>query len=727
MKFLIQSLSIYTHRRFAKLFAFVVIGIAAVVPHIAYAETAGGDSSINSILNSINIYVNVLLRTLSSVFWPVLLMIGSLLDTGLIFGGPMEERLLSAWVEIRNLVNIIFVLILVAVAIYNVLGLGNDGGPVPLGYKAVMPKFVIALILVNFSFVGVKMVLDLSNVITGAVFALPSKTISASPADEMEKAICGKRAKEVPVYNLWCTSNKKFNETAKQYFNQLDRNNISVVYAIRYGKATELKFIREGVKDLGQLGFNIIFNTILFIVYTIGFVALFLVLATRLVVIWLALVMSPLFALTMVLPNLSQFGGSSGDIKEKLIGSIVAPITIGLTMSVGYIMLDAMSSSSAIDPMLSSSSLTAIDANALPTNITTLQQLLVAIGSIVVVWKGVEGAASKTYASGIVSGIMSRTLQVGTAIAKLPLMAPIIPVGAKGTKRSLADVDATLNDLTGRVRGTSFANGAPDKKDVDDARNELISNGMNGFTKVMQKWPQTIRDSGMWKELKTLLVKNATGTDKTEIEKLPDSNPQEADVRRLSTILANSTSPEILRRLQGLPQYNADKGKMAANIFAAIQTQSVSAAPVTAQAIIEMIKTNENGARNMDALSDLTAPQQKENFMTMVRKLETVPELRDSFVQVKDGQIDKVELGDAYKPGNADALINLYNKLLANKGEQNKTFFMGSVQPAINVVRDKNISPRDLEKVILLSGVAGDNLAAVKTAVDSGVAQQATP
>lgn len=653
------------HKRIALL---ALIGFVCAVifdPSIAQAQA---DADLNSVLNNINIYVNVLLRSLSAIFWPILLMIGSLLDNGLIFGGSMEERLLSAWVEIRNLVNIIFVLILVAIAIYNVLGLGQDGGPLPLAYKSIMPKFVLALLVVNFSFLGVKVVLDLSNVVTGAVFALPTKTIQSEGQliGEMENAICSKRSKEIPVYQLWCTSERKFNEKAKNYFNQLDRNNIAVVYAIRYGKATELKFIREGIKDLGQLGFNIIFNTILFTVYTVSFLVLFLVLATRLVVIWLALVMSPLYAVTLVLPNLaSQLSGGAGNIGQKLIKSITAPIIIGLALSIGYIMLDALSADSSIDPLLSSSNLTAIDPNALPTNITSLQQLLIAIGSVVVVWTGVFAGASDTFAAGITDALKGRVLEMGKFLAKLPLYTQIIPVGGK--RQSIKSVETTLDDIKGRFErkyGASFAppegsNGVPGQAYVE-VKNAL-GQGWVGFERILKQFPNYLMHSAAWKEIKDFLIKN--GVKKEDVEKLPET-PDKASVNQLVQILKQNTDKASIREV--FKRY--DESGVAGGSFETAGTRLAEAilnkvnleAPKAKDDIFKEIKDSPETALSRDYLG--SDPTEKDNMLKIVKKLEAQPTLRDGLIDVDPSGV-LVKKSEDLTEVNAEKILNFFVSL----------------------------------------------------------------
>ncbi|MBP7670919.1 hypothetical protein KA119_01340 [Candidatus Gracilibacteria bacterium] len=138
--------------------------------------------------------IQIIVNVLSRILWPVLAMIGGLMDNSLLFGNGMEARLREIWIVVRNLVNIFFVLVLVGIALYNVLGLGEDGGNYSV--KAALPKIVIALIAINFSFLAIKVFLDVVNVMTTAVFALPQQ-VDEQLADitlttEQQQLLCGK-------------------------------------------------------------------------------------------------------------------------------------------------------------------------------------------------------------------------------------------------------------------------------------------------------------------------------------------------------------------------------------------------------------------------------------------------------------------------------------------------------------------------------------------------------
>ncbi|MBI5412897.1 hypothetical protein HZA42_00935 [Candidatus Peregrinibacteria bacterium] len=422
--------------------ALLAIALAAAyhAPSLAFADAAADAAKAakeandpGSILRSVNEIFNLILRASSALFWPVIVMIGSLLDNDLIFGGAMGEKLLAIWVQVRNLVNIAFVLILLAVAVYNVLGIGKDGEGSPLSLKQALPKFVLALVAVNFSFLAVKVVLDFTNVLTGVVFALPT-TVSEQNVNLpslVDSTICGTQSKEVPMRAIWCENNK-INERARALFSRLDRSNITLAYALRFGKTIELKFVKDDLQGLSQLGFNIIFNTVLYVIFAVSFIVLFLVLLARIVVLWVAVILSPVMALGIVLPNLKELAGGTEGMQQTLVQNAIAPIKIGLVLAVGYIMLDGFQADKSIHgDLLSSSTMSAIDPNSIPTGINDLQQLMIAVAVVVILWTGVFMMAEKSSAKFITDKIRNYGESFGGWAAKLPTYAKVLPMQGK--------------------------------------------------------------------------------------------------------------------------------------------------------------------------------------------------------------------------------------------------------------------------------------------------------
>lgn len=527
-------------------------------PHVAKAAS---DAETTDLIKSINEIIILIMRISSAWLWPVLLMIGSLLDNDLIFGGAMGERLLSIWVQIRNLVNVVFVLILLAIAIYNVMGLGEEGGTLPLAFKTVMPKFVLALIAVNFSFLGAKVVLDFTNVITGAVFALPANISGNSDKmqGDFKNMICGTKSNEVPMKPLWCDKGE-LNDRAINFFSRLDRNNITLAYAVQFGRAPNLKFIKDGLKDISQLGFNIIFNTVLYVVYSLSFIALLLVLLFRTVALWIGVVLSPLLALTIVLPNLKELAGSGGELKDQFVKNAIAPIKIGLVLSIGYIMLEGFSADKGIHgEILSSSVLTSIDPNSLPTDITDLQQLMIAVGVIVIVWMGVFSAADETAAKSITGFIREKAQTFGTFAAKLPTYAQVIPTGmAEHPRATLAEIGATLENIPGLARekfGSSLLGNRDQLKPI------TLANNKRDLGKGVAQVPQVLATEAGWEAFKKKLVELEL-VKKEDLEKMGFKDKYETSTGGMRKIFSDDQFREMREGIKAQDEALTDFDKL---------------------------------------------------------------------------------------------------------------------------------------------------------------------
>ena len=94
--------------------------------------------------------------------------IGAFLGNDYIFAGSMGTMLHNIWVISRNIVNIVFVLILLFLALKHIFK-GEDSN-----IAKTLPKFVILLIAVNFSWLAGKLVLDAANVAANVVFSIPA-------------------------------------------------------------------------------------------------------------------------------------------------------------------------------------------------------------------------------------------------------------------------------------------------------------------------------------------------------------------------------------------------------------------------------------------------------------------------------------------------------------------------------------------------------------------------
>lgn len=459
-----------------------LIVLALTLPMVALAADPAptGSSDTNKIFQEV---VNLLVMAsefIQRLIWPVLLLIGSLMKNDILFGGGMEDRILAVWYVIRNFVNILMVLVLLGIALYNVAG----GKAQDYHLKAILPKFVIALIAVNFSYALVKIAVDSVNVLSTAIFAMPA-SVEAGFGEKIENIFAGKPTYESAICQglygqgtdayhaslekakgsggfAFCedTTPPTLTKEAKLFFNRFDGYNAGIILAVNMMQVDNLNKVTVNQASLKDLSVNIIFSTFLYIIYGAAFIALFCILLVRLVVIWLGLVLSPLMVLPMVLPEQIKSSLGGGDTSKKVIQNIIAPIPISVVMTLSFILLTGLQKSSF--PAAGGIGTNASSVGLMLSGYSTLQQLIVAVGTVAFLWIGIFKAAEGTAAEKLVGGIKGAVEGVGKFALSSVKYAPIFPVqvgqpgaGGKTVPMSLAGAEAAIRKFKqGRELGS---------------------------------------------------------------------------------------------------------------------------------------------------------------------------------------------------------------------------------------------------------------------------------
>ena len=449
-------------RRRALLSGMLLIALL-LVPQMTFAVES---QTTSEILNKLASMLTVFSQFLALLTYPFIMLIGMLLDNEILLGPAMEGKLRIIWTEIRNWVNIAFVLGLLGVALYNVLGIGGDGSNYTL--KAILPKIVIGLVLVNFSFLGVKLMIDSVAVVTNAVYALPESSNLVNwdvQKDEMRNRIC-----KLPRENesggtdyltrpmetasvigiMFCENDPgndmltgEFNSFGQSYFGHFGQHNVSVALMVQMGNIGNINTPQtdSGFQGASELTLALLFNLFMFVMFGFAFAALIVVLVVRIVVLWVALALSPAAVVALVFPDVVSSLGAGGDAKDKFFKHLFAPLIIGVVFSIGFVMTSALKMSTPggwlgrigqvdVDKLDESGALPELVAT-FGQDLSNLQELLIAIAAIVIIWMGTFSVAEGTVASGIVGSIKSTGETFGKWVGKLPMYATIIPVKNK--------------------------------------------------------------------------------------------------------------------------------------------------------------------------------------------------------------------------------------------------------------------------------------------------------
>jgi hypothetical protein len=451
---------------------------------------------------------------LNRLLWPILIMIGGLLDNSLLFGSGMEARLKEIWIPIRNLVNLIFVVGLVGIAIYNMTSLADDNTSI----KGLLPKLVLGIIAINFSFLGIKVFLDAINVATASVFALPDQVSEGLAQIEITNdpnesrlfclAIAGKASSssiywnnsgELRAYQLKVAKNQAMyffgikteaecdsNEACKQkadsyfknglcdgfelsdegnkFFQQFGGQNVALAMAIELGQIMYYQDVDVSVENVEKVLVSIIISLILYAIYAVTFIALFVVLLARLIVLWVIIAVSPIIILASAIPAIGSKISSLSSAKDTFIQNAIAPLIISISMTIGWIMLKAMKSVESVGSESLGAVFDSTD-GALPiVGLTTMQDVIVGIGVIAITWVAISSAMSKTIAKGVTDTMFGMLKSAGSMIAKYPLNKQIIPIKLPGeTPATSTSLNEIFHTLRNRVNTYGTPTGALDK------------------------------------------------------------------------------------------------------------------------------------------------------------------------------------------------------------------------------------------------------------------------
>ena len=212
----------------------------------------------------------------------------------------LSEIFRTIWTLVSNSVYIIFAFILIWIAFMNIIGKWEKWE-----LKQTLPKFIIWVLIVPFTWFFVQFILSISSILTMQVLTLPSDIIPEY-----------KSKLENVVVSTDCTLNLSADTTKdEEYFDceegkeeklseSMKNTSFWLVSTYTYWilKLDQItKIVNEefkvNIKDIWDLIIKIVFDLLFIIVYMILIVSLGLVLIVRWFYIWIYIMLSPLFGL----------------------------------------------------------------------------------------------------------------------------------------------------------------------------------------------------------------------------------------------------------------------------------------------------------------------------------------------------------------------------------------------------------------------------------------------
>jgi len=304
------------------LFSFFIIFIFSIWDNaFAVTENWWAKSTTTDWMSTLVEWINFLIKISSTIIGLLSALIALLLNPGWINGTifGLDVYLKDIWILISNIVYFAFAFILIIISFMNIVW--QWGGTWEL--KSALPKFVIWVIMVPFTWFFVQFVLSVSAFLTVAVLSLPYDVMENKDAYlEIEKnKICTNLTFDLRTNSSTdttkqveeCTEKKDGQGKDWEYLWDLLSWNVKStwasssifsiinVYTYWVMKIQDLTSVTksqlEDIKTLTDLWLKLIFDIIFIIVFLIIMVALFMALFARWTWLWIYAMFSPIFGL----------------------------------------------------------------------------------------------------------------------------------------------------------------------------------------------------------------------------------------------------------------------------------------------------------------------------------------------------------------------------------------------------------------------------------------------
>ncbi|MDA1208797.1 MAG: hypothetical protein O2904_02055 [bacterium] len=460
-------------------------------------------------------------------------------DFYLEMNGKVEKKLHRIWKLSRDIVNTIFAFMLVIGALATVITAKGDF------FQRYAFKFVIALILVNFSWFFPRVILDVGNVLAATIYHLPT-TIGtsclrmdgnpcefasdfrffdlafANSVDAAPGGVLSTGAYKCPNPNF-CYKTELLStttNTANGILNGLIMNHAKLGELLQIqnpsgalsGISTvdPLQAIQQLITYIVKTGFTIA----ILVAVTLVMISMAVIFMIRIPVLWITIAFMPFMFIGFVIGDITSSFNTMA-IFKKFVSAAFLPAIVAIPMSIGYLLINETIL------IAQAPSATGSAASNFPGGVDNIYQLIFMITSILIIWKGffmaVNASGDEMY-TGAVSGIKSFGDNLGNIALKAPLSIPVLP----GAKRADGTTEYTsIGEIVGQSGLIDQASSSASRGKLDE-----LLRGKGGSGGGGGGGPVTSNETNFINNINNTTIQNAASStnSETEFRKILDSN-----------------------------------------------------------------------------------------------------------------------------------------------------------------------------------------------------------
>lgn len=297
--------------------------------------------------------LNIALSIVTIIVSPAIMLAGWLMSpdwtSGDLFG--LRAVMYKLWITVSNITYFIYAILLIFIALATIFGKDN------FGYKAMLPKLALGILMVPFTWWFVQWTISLSSIVTASVITIPNEALSAvtqgntwwnNPSipttvtiDENSAIKSTSLSEDTKsCTKATCLSPQDMLGKASWMYGHM------LIYAYWVFKLSEVKKIdnvTDGLKSVIKLVHDGFIAVIMLIIFGLLTLALIFMLLARAVMLWIYTIFSPFLTLELVMGWIIKKMSENFSIKEFIWLAFV-PAIVWLALSFGLIVVAAVQS-----------------------------------------------------------------------------------------------------------------------------------------------------------------------------------------------------------------------------------------------------------------------------------------------------------------------------------------------------------------------------------------------
>ncbi len=467
-----------------------LIGVA-----VAHAQSIP-NNPLSQVLSMMFGIVNIACVMLYAGLWVIVWILDILMRPEIVFdlrngtSGEFMTLLHDMWMFSRDIVNLAFVFILIGGAIYTVVKANMEL------VKKMAPTFVLALVLVNFSWFIPQVIFDVSNVLTFTVYQIPSMfgtddcrvKLADGTTEECKIPVDFKFfeqtrgltsgdgswncLKDIVCFQSEPYSSAKTNADVPKSILLLGGLVVNFAHLKDFANPNVMTATPPGLAGAIMLLVKMILIVLVHIALFFPLLAMAFAFAARIPIIWLTVAFMPFVALGYVLQGKMGEFDPVDKIMKSFLTSVFLPAMVAVPFAIGFVMIRQGMN---VDPGAFNLPADKMNAIALPlfANIGSPWDMLWMALSIGVMWVGVFAILKRQQiTSSITESIKGVGQSLGKTALQVPLSVPLpfMPKGqtALGGYRQMKSMQQVLSDTGNLNKAFQAGNnnsGAADQAD----------------------------------------------------------------------------------------------------------------------------------------------------------------------------------------------------------------------------------------------------------------------